>query len=97
MNKIYTALSLVLLLVGNNAAAAFSAVAPKSSSSPSSASKGGEMMEPVDKTMTGIDKEGSFDPTEGDNPALQRNNQDEVWVPQVRTYVCISVCMYPCM
>jgi hypothetical protein len=79
--KFYTALSLVALLAGN--ASAFSAVAPKSSS-PAAAQGGAPQMEPVDKTMTGIDKEGSFDPTEGDNPALQRNNKDEVWVPQVR-------------
>ena len=79
--KFYAALSLVALLAGN--VSGFSAVAPKSSSA--SAAKGGApQMEPVDKTLTGIDKEGSFDPTEGDNPALQRNNKDEVWVPQVR-------------
>ena len=39
----------------------------------------------IDKTMEGIDAPGSFDPTEGDNPALKRNNNDEVWVDQVRT------------
>ena len=37
----------------------------------------------VDKTMKGIDAEGSFDPTEGDNPALARNNLGEVWNQQV--------------
>jgi len=39
----------------------------------------------IDKTMEGIDAPGSFDPTEGDNPALKRNNNDAVWVDQVRT------------
>lgn len=37
----------------------------------------------VDKTMVGIDAEGSFDPTAGDNPALARNNNGEVWNQQV--------------
>jgi hypothetical protein len=35
--------------------------------------------------LRGIDKDESiFDPTGGDNPALTRNNNDQVWVPQVR-------------
>ena len=81
--KLY--LFLVAFVAGN--AAAFSAVAPKSSASSAAAKSGGApQMEPVDKRMTGIDKEGSFDPTEGENPALQRNNKDEVWVSQVRRY-----------
>lgn len=38
----------------------------------------------VDKTMKGIDSEsGVFDPTAGENPAVARNNNDEVWVKQV--------------
>lgn len=59
-----------------NAASAFSAVAPgKSVGSP----------DVVDRSMRGIDSdESAFDPTTGENAALQRNNNDEVWVPQVR-------------
>eukprot|EP00957_Ditylum_brightwellii_P096619 7358831-Ditylum_brightwellii.AAC.1 len=38
--------------------------------------------EPVDYSMKGIDAEGSFDPTTGENPALIRNNNDGVWVSQ---------------
>mmetsp|Transcript_30588 Transcript_30588/g.50509 ORF Transcript_30588/g.50509 Transcript_30588/m.50509 type:complete len:402 (+) Transcript_30588:34-1239(+) len=41
-----------------------------------------ETPEPVDKSMKGIDAEGSFDPTTGPNPALQRNNLGEVWNEQ---------------
>lgn len=40
---------------------------------------------PVDHSLKGIDDGADhnvFDPTTGDNPALQRNNKDEVWVPQ---------------
>lgn len=62
-------------------ASAFSAVAPKPSSpvkveaAPSS--------EPVDKSLKGIDADSStFDPTTGENAALTRNNNDEVWVSQ---------------
>ena len=42
--------------------------------------------DPVDKTLTGIDAGAPhdvFEPTEGENPALTRNNNDEVWVTQV--------------
>jgi len=37
--------------------------------------------------MRGIDDESGFDfdPVAGENPALTRNNNGEVWVPQVRT------------
>jgi hypothetical protein len=39
----------------------------------------------IDKRLEGIDSDpDTFDPTEGENPALIRNNNDEVWVPQVR-------------
>jgi hypothetical protein len=41
----------------------------------------------VDKTMTGIDADGSFDPTEGENPALTRNNLGEVWNQQVSVLI----------
>lgn len=61
-----------------SAASAFSAVAPSNGAATGTPA-------PVDKTMRGIDsEEATFDPTTGDNPALQRNNNDEVWVPQVR-------------
>jgi hypothetical protein len=39
----------------------------------------------VDKRMEGIDSDpDTFDPTEGESPALTRNNNNEVWVQQVR-------------
>lgn len=38
--------------------------------------------------MIGIDAEGSFDPTEGENPALTRNNLGEVWNQQVSVLSC---------
>lgn len=39
----------------------------------------------IDKSLAGIDKDpDTFDPTEGEEPALIRNNNDEVWVQQVR-------------
>jgi hypothetical protein len=38
----------------------------------------------VDRSLKGIDSDDSvFDPTTGQSPALQRNNNDEVWVSQV--------------
>lgn len=40
----------------------------------------------IDKSLVGIDAEGSFDPTSGDNPALARNNNNEVWNQQVSAY-----------
>jgi len=59
------------------AASAFSAVAPSSSG----ASTGNP--DPIDKSLRGIDgDESTFDPTEGEKPALIRNNNDQVWVPQ---------------
>jgi len=36
----------------------------------------------IDKTMEGIDAPGSFDPTDGESPALARNNLGEVWNQQ---------------
>jgi hypothetical protein len=34
--------------------------------------------------MEGIDRDpDTFDPTEGENPAVTRNNNNEVWVQQV--------------
>jgi hypothetical protein len=77
--KLYTAFAFALFA---GSASAFSAVAPQKSSAPAS-SGGAPNLDPVDKSMRGIDKVKDFDPTEGENPALQRNNKDEVWVSQV--------------
>lgn len=65
------------LLLASSAlsASAFSAVSPASN---------GVKAEAVDKSLRGIDAEGSFDPVVGDNAALTRNNNDEVWNQQVR-------------
>lgn len=46
----------------------------------------GPSTDPVDKTLTGIDDDAAhdvFDPHAGNDPALTRNNKDEVWVSQV--------------
>jgi hypothetical protein len=46
----------------------------------------GPSTDPVDKTLTGIDDDAEhdvFDPHAGVDPALTRNNKDEVWVSQV--------------
>ena len=40
----------------------------------------------VDKTLSDVDEDAAhdvFDPLSGSEPALIRNNKDEVWVPQV--------------
>jgi hypothetical protein len=37
---------------------------------------------PIDKTMP-TNADNDFDPTEGDTPALARNNKGEVWNQQV--------------
>jgi len=60
-------------------ASAFSAVAPKAGAG---AVKAGD----IDRSMKGIDEKGSFDPTDGENAALKRNNKDQVWVEQVRNW-----------
>ncbi len=65
-------------------ASAFSAVAPVSNGAASASGS----PDPVDKSLRGIDAEGSFDPVDGDNAALTRNNNDEVWVQQVRFETC---------
>jgi hypothetical protein len=69
-------LSATLLIASLTASAsAFSAVAPKSAAA---------KIAPVDKTLQSVDADPNvFDPTSGENPALTRNNNDEVWVPQV--------------
>jgi len=41
----------------------------------------------IDRSLLGIDRDAKhevIDPTDGDSPALQRNNNEEVWVPQRR-------------
>jgi hypothetical protein len=63
------------------------AFAPVSVSRTTSLSMGAGNMEPVDRTMNGIDDNlgyEAFDPTAGENPAVARNNQGGVWVQQVR-------------
>jgi hypothetical protein len=45
---------------------------------------------PVDKTMRSVDDGTThklFDPTSGDHPAVIRNNNDGVWVSQVRSQI----------
>ena len=70
--KFATALVLASLA---NTASAFSAVAPSTTTNGNS--------EVIDRSLKGIDSDESvFDPTEGAAPALIRNNNDEVWVPQ---------------
>lgn len=52
----------------------------------------GPSTDPVDKSLKGIDTDAEhdvFDPLGGDSPALVRNNNEEVWVPQV--CVCSSL------
>mmetsp|Transcript_111377 Transcript_111377/g.311270 ORF Transcript_111377/g.311270 Transcript_111377/m.311270 type:complete len:399 (-) Transcript_111377:53-1249(-) len=72
--KFYTALFLASLV---NNACAFSAVAPSSAASATG------NPEPVDRSLIGIDSDpDTFDPTSGESPALIRNNNDQVWVPQ---------------
>lgn len=76
-------LSAFALLAWTQSASGFSAVAPKAAATKATGSP-----DPVDKSMLGIDQAGSFDPTEGENAALKRNNVGEVWVPQVRRLPC---------
>jgi hypothetical protein len=61
-------------------ASAFSAVSPMKVDP---AKNMGDGPDPVDKSLKGIDAEGSYDPVAGENAALTRNNNDEVWVQQV--------------
>jgi hypothetical protein len=68
----FTALLIASLTLS---ASAFSAVAPNKAGAVAQGS--------IDRSMKGIDEKGAFDPTQGENAALQRNNKDEVWVPQV--------------
>lgn len=71
--------SSVLLASMVSVAAAFSAVAPASSASATGSP------DPVDRSMRGIDTDpATYDPTAGDRPAVTRNNNDQVWVQQVR-------------
>ena len=72
-------------------ASAFTAVAPVFVGS---ALRMADSPDPVDKSLRGIDAEGSYDPTAGDNAALTRNNNDEVWVQQVRLiYILVIKCI----
>jgi len=86
--KLYTAIFTQALLVSN--VAAFSAVVPNTPST-TAATNAGPSMEPIDKTMQGIDAEGTFDPTAGESPALKRNNKDEIWVDQVWLILCVKI------
>jgi ABC-type transport system substrate-binding protein len=75
----------VLIASLTASASAFSAVAPKSSAAKSSS---------VDKTLHGVDADPNvFDPTSGENPAVTRNNKDEVWVPQVYNTIQQRACL----
>jgi len=65
--------STLILAVFANGVDAFSAVVP---------SKTAPSLEPIDRTLRDIDSDSTFDPTSGKNPALTRNNNDEVWVSQ---------------
>ena len=81
---------------------AFSAVAPPSKAAAKagsgSGSGGAPNLDPVDKTMGGVDAgdDSAFDPTSGAGAALTRNNKGEVWVPQVRVFFFIVVELGPC-
>lgn len=55
-------------------ASAFSAVAPI---------RGDSVGGSIDRSMKDVDENISYDPTQGENAALTRNNKNEVWVPQV--------------
>jgi hypothetical protein len=63
--------------------AAFSAVAPKKTDVASSM---------VDRSMKNVDAGPAFDPTTGAAPAVQRNNNNEVWVSQVRVGKVVALC-----
>lgn len=83
--------SAVLLATFASTASAFSAVSPNAPPATPVAATG-PSTDPVDKSLTGIDDDlsyDSFDPLSGDAPALTRNNKDEVLVSQV----CICMCM----
>jgi porphobilinogen synthase len=72
---------------------AFSPVAPSSAGSVGSVPSA----ELVDKSLRGIDSDAKhdvYDPLGGSRPPLTRNNNDQVWVPQVGgipffTFICI--------
>jgi hypothetical protein len=73
--KLYSALLIASLTAS---ASAFSAVVPNQSAAKAA-------FVPIDRSLKGIDADAAtFDPVSGENPALTRNNNDEVWVPQVR-------------
>jgi len=80
----FTALLLTCFVAS---ASAFSAVAPKAGAG---AVKKGD----IDRSMKGIDEKGSFDPVEGENAALKRNNKNQVWVPQVSIELRWNACFF---
>ncbi|EEC50511.1 predicted protein [Phaeodactylum tricornutum CCAP 1055/1] len=62
---------------------AFMTPSPTSSTRANTALFGAPCFDPVDKTLKGVDADSTgFDPMAGSNPAVIRNNNDEVWVPQ---------------
>uniref|UniRef100_A0A7S4INP5 porphobilinogen synthase n=1 Tax=Odontella aurita TaxID=265563 RepID=A0A7S4INP5_9STRA len=76
--------STVIIASFMGAATAFAPVKP-AAFAPSSALSAAGNTDPVDRSLVGIDdgaEHDVFDPTSGDNPALVRNNNNEVWVPQ---------------
>jgi hypothetical protein len=95
-NTMKFASSFLLLVSASlaNHVAAFSAVAPtnKAAAATAAATAAVDQAPPVvvvDRSMKGIDDDVAyaFDPTTGANPALTRNNKDEVWVPQVNKQI----------
>ena len=74
---------------GRAATARYVATDPETSTGPST--------DPVDKTLAGIDDAAEhdvFDPHAGSEPALTRNNNDEVWVSQVRISFRYAVLLF---
>jgi hypothetical protein len=92
----FSCVAVVVLLTGLaviRESHSFSAVAPPSKMT--NVGGGSPNVDPVDKSMKGIDDDGgsAFDPTSGSNAALMRNNKGEVWVSQVRC-ACVGL-MHP--
>eukprot|EP00567_Pseudictyota_dubia_P012520 CAMPEP_0197448110 /NCGR_PEP_ID=MMETSP1175-20131217/16261_1 /TAXON_ID=1003142 /ORGANISM="Triceratium dubium, Strain CCMP147" /LENGTH=408 /DNA_ID=CAMNT_0042979743 /DNA_START=76 /DNA_END=1302 /DNA_ORIENTATION=+ len=80
--------SAVILTSLMGVAVAFAPVNPSAfapTSALNAATLNGKTEEAIDRSMDDVDvdaKHDVFDPTSGDSPALKRNNNDEVWVPQ---------------
>jgi len=81
----FSAVAVLAALCASATVDAFSAVAPPSAAK-SASTGGGQNLDPVDKSMLGLDDASMFDPTSGASAALTRNNKGEVWVPQVRRF-----------